>query len=145
VPIASNVIAPVFTREIAQSRVAIKNGETIVIGGLMQDQKTQSVDKVPLLGDIPYFGMFFKHTIDTKSKHELLIFLTPHVAMAPDFLQKMSEDEEQTLKLVPTAVQPGTFEQQMKGMQAGGTTTQPASEIRIEGRNLSPTGPGTRP
>ena len=77
--------------------------------------------------------MFFKHTIEIKAKHELLIFLTPHVAMALDFLQKMSEDEEQTLKLVPTAIQPGTWDQQMKGMNAGGTTTQPASEIRIEG------------
>lgn len=140
VPIASNVIAPVFTREIAQTRVAIKNGETIVIGGLMQDQKVQAVDKVPILGDIPYFGMFFKHTIDTKAKHELLIFLTPHVAMAPDFLQKMTEDEEQTLKLAPTAIQPGTWEQQLKGMKAGATTTQPATEIRIEGRNLAPGG-----
>jgi len=58
--------------------------------------------------------------------------------MTPDVLQKMSDEESQNLKIVPIAVQPGTYEQQMKGLGAGATTTQPQTEIRIERGNLVP-------
>jgi general secretion pathway protein D len=138
VPISSNVIAPVFTVRQAQSRVTIRNGETIVIGGLMQDQKVQVINKVPLLGDIPYLGMLFKETTNAKVKTELLIFLTPHVAMSPDQLKGMTADEQRGLKLVPSAVQPGLWEQEMVGMERGATTTRPTSEIRIQNGNLTP-------
>ncbi len=62
-----------------------------------------------------------------KTKTELLIFLTPHVALAPDRLKPMSEDEMKGLKLTPNAVQPGTFQEHMRGMERGGsdTTTRP--------------------
>ena len=56
VPISSNVSAPVFAKRSAQSRVAIQDGQTIVIGGLMQDNKTSTLTKVPFLGDIPGIG-----------------------------------------------------------------------------------------
>jgi len=137
VPISSNVFAPTFTIRTAQSRVAIKNNETIVIGGLMQDQNSQIVQKIPVLGDIPYLGMAFKRTINSKIKTELLIFLTPHVAMTPDLLLDMSKDEREGLKLVPTAVQPGTWEQQVIGMERGATTIPASQDLRIEG-NVSP-------
>ena len=114
----------------------MKNGETIVLGGLMQDSKAQTIQKVPVLGDIPYLGMLFKHTINKKQKTELLIFITPHVALSPDLLKGMSTDETSTLKLVPTAIQPGVWEDQLKGMDTGATTTRPAEEFRIQGGPL---------
>ena len=138
VPISSNVNAPTFTTRQAYANVEINNGDTIVIGGLMQDQKQQIIQKIPILGDVPYLGLLFKRTQNTKIKTELLIFLTPHVAMVPNVMQKMSDEEVRDLKLVPTAVQPGTFEQQMKGMAAGATTTQPQKEVRIEHGQLKP-------
>jgi general secretion pathway protein D len=134
----SSVSAPTFTIRQALSRVAIKNGETIVIGGLMSDQRTQIIDKIPVLGDIPYLGMLFKRTQNQKSKTELLIFLTPHVALQPDLLKDMSEEEQKNLKLVPNAVQPGVWEDHLKGMRAGATTTQPSESLRIEGGQLKP-------
>ena len=54
---------------------------------LSQDQKTLTVSKVPLLGDIPGLGTLFSRTQVDKTKTELLIFLTPHVALAPDRLK----------------------------------------------------------
>src|SRR5205823_9853112 len=63
------------------------------IGGLMEDKKTESVSKVPLLGDIPWLGAIFQRRQDSKTKTELLIFLTPHVAARTDVLPEMSEDE----------------------------------------------------
>ena len=57
VPISrESVTAPVIAKRSAQSRVGIKNGQTIVIGGLMEDRKTATVSKVPLLGDMPLLG-----------------------------------------------------------------------------------------
>ena len=56
VPISETVSSPVFAKRSAQSRVGVQNGQTIVIGGLMEDKKTQTVDKVPFLGDIPFIG-----------------------------------------------------------------------------------------
>ena len=125
VPISSNVTAPVFDIRAAQSRVGVEDGKTIVIGGLMQDEKQQTVQKIPILGDIPYLGMLFKRTQNTKIKTELLIFLTPHVALRPDVLPAMSKDEEQGLKLTPNAISPGTFQDHMRGMERGGSAPLP--------------------
>ncbi|HEY2588869.1 MAG TPA: type II secretion system secretin GspD [Tepidisphaeraceae bacterium] len=133
VPIASNVNAPVFSLRSANARVGIKDGQTIVIGGLMQDQKTSTVNKIPLLGDIPGLGVVFSRTQVTKTKTELLFFITPHVALAPDKLQTMSKDEATGFRITPRAVQPGAYGEQMRGMQLGGSTTQPAPLLAPSG------------
>ncbi|MDB5302615.1 MAG: gspD 1 [Phycisphaerales bacterium] len=119
VPISAGVDAPVINKRSAQSRVGIVNGQTIVIGGLMEDRKTTTVSKVPILGDIPWIGELFRRTQAAKSKTELLIFLTPHVAQQPDTLKPMSEDEMNGTKLTPNAVEPGTFDDHLRGMRRG--------------------------
>jgi general secretion pathway protein D len=129
VQLQAGVSSPVFNQRSASARVAIRDGQTIVIGGLMQDEKTQTITKVPILGDIPYLGLLFQRDNVTKTKTELLIFLTPHVAQAPDHLQGMSVDEMRGVHLLPGAVQPGTFQEQIKGLQLGGSSTQPALPI----------------
>ena len=124
VPISTGVRAPVIATRSAQSRVAIQNGQTIVIGGMMEDRKTETIEKVPLVGDIPVVGNLFKRTQVNKTKTELLIFLTPHVAPAPDNLEGMSQQELDHTKLVPGAVQPGAFQDHMQGLHI--PSTQPA-------------------
>jgi MSHA biogenesis protein MshL len=59
--------------------VRIKNGETIVIGGLITSKKTDTEHKVPLLGDLPLLGYFFKRKETTEQRAELVIFLTPRI------------------------------------------------------------------
>ncbi len=128
VHVSNGVDAPVFDNRAADTRVGIRDGSTIVIGGMMQDQKTVAIDKIPLLGDIPWLGTLFQRKKLKKTKTELLIFLTPHVAQSPERLRPMSEDEMQGLRLTPDAVQRGTFQEHMRGMQrGGGPTTQPVS------------------
>ena len=130
IPISSTVSAPVIASRSAQSRVGVKDGQTIVIGGLMQDQKTVTVNKVPILGDIPIIKYAFSRTQVDKTKTELLIFLTPHVAQAPDVLDDMSHDELKGTRLTPRAVDPGMFDEHMKGMQRGGSSaTQPSGPV----------------
>ena len=130
VQISDTVSAPVFSKRAAQSRVAIDNGKTIVIGGLMEDKKNSTVTKVPWLGDIPYLGNLFRRTITDKSKTELLIFLTPHVAMDSNVLKPMSQDEVKGTKIVPNAVAPGVFQEHIDGMQRG-ATTQPSEPLHV--------------
>lgn len=91
VPISETVNAAVYAKRSAQTRVAVRDGQTIVIGGLVKDEIKESVDKVPLLGDLPVLGGLFKRTISDKSKTELLIFLTPHVSISDDDLTAISE------------------------------------------------------
>ena len=129
VTIQPGVNAPVFNTRSASSHVAVRDGDTIVIGGLMQDQKTQTITKVPLLGDIPYLGLLFQRDQVTKTKTELLIFLTPHVALSPVALQPMSIDEMKGVHLTPGAVQQGTFQEHIKGLQLGGSATQPSLPV----------------
>jgi type IV pilus assembly protein PilQ len=66
------------TQEIS-TQVLVDNGETIVLGGIFQQVSTNDVSKVPLLGDIPYFGNLFKTTSTIEQKRELLIFVTPKI------------------------------------------------------------------
>lgn len=128
IPINSTTNATIFNSRSADTRVGIKNGETIVIGGLMQDQKTETVSKVPILGDIPVLRWAFSRTVRSKTKTELLIFLTPHVAATPELLKGQSQDEMRGTKLVPNAVQPGTFQDHLRGMERG-ATTQPVTPV----------------
>ena len=149
---AGGASSPIIDRRYAQNRVAILDGQTIVIGGMMQDSLSDTVDKVPFLGDLPApLGTLFQHTVKTKVKTELLIFLTPHVAQEPTVLPVMSKDEMGGMKIVPDAVSPGTFEEHMRGLQRGGATSQPDRPIEFslprgtivpqEGPNSAPNAP----
>ncbi|MBB1271431.1 type IV pilus secretin PilQ [Psychromonas sp. SR45-3] len=73
-------VVSINTQEIA-TQVLVDNGETLVLGGIYQQQVTHSTKKVPLLGDIPYLGYFFRSTSQNNSKAELLIFVTPRIVM----------------------------------------------------------------
>ncbi len=62
-----------------ETKVLVNNGETVVLGGVFGLDTLKSDIKVPLLGDIPYLGRLFKHSIDKQTKTELLIFVTPKI------------------------------------------------------------------
>lgn len=63
------------------TQVLVNNGETVVLGGIFQHNVTDTVDKVPLLGDIPLLGTLFKRSYQQMGKSELLIFVTPKVVV----------------------------------------------------------------
>jgi general secretion pathway protein D len=71
--------APVIDTRLASTNVMVHDGETVTIGGLMQDTYSNSENKVPLLGDIPGLGLLFKYKNTQKEKTELIILLTPHI------------------------------------------------------------------
>jgi len=57
----------------------VENGGTVVIGGIFTQTESLDVNKVPLLGDVPYVGALFRNTAKVATKTELLIFITPKI------------------------------------------------------------------
>jgi len=70
---------PVISTKEATCKLVVKDGETIVIGGIIDDQGTEKLTKVPLLGDLPFVGPLFRKNLTENRKIELLIFITPYV------------------------------------------------------------------
>lgn len=62
-----------------KSTVLAEDGQIVVLGGLIQDDVTQSVSKVPLLGDIPWLGALFRSSKDVHTKRNLMVFLRPMI------------------------------------------------------------------
>ncbi len=117
VAISEDLEAETFATRSADTRVAVRDGQTIVIGGLIEDQITDTVRKVPLLGDIPIAGHLFKRTIQEKSKTELLIFLTPHVAEVAEDLTAISETERERSNLEEDKRAAELFKKHMDAMR----------------------------
>jgi general secretion pathway protein D len=74
----------------AKTSVVVKDKDTVVIGGLIQDQDTETVNKVPLLGDIPLLGWLFKTIHKERTKTNLLIVLTPRIIRGAEELAEVS-------------------------------------------------------
>ncbi|SDG60444.1 type IV pilus assembly protein PilQ [Pseudomonas benzenivorans] len=70
---------PAINKNEVNAKVLVADGETIVIGGVFSNTQSKSVDKVPLLGDIPFIGTMFRRDVVKDSKSELLVFLTPRI------------------------------------------------------------------
>jgi general secretion pathway protein D len=90
VSVASGVNLPIFTQRSAETTVTVKDGETIVIGGLITSRDNDSDNKVPLAGDVPILGNLFRSTVRKSTKTELLIVLTPHVVRTPEDARTLS-------------------------------------------------------
>lgn len=80
IPTGIGQAVSIDTQEIG-TQVLVENGETLVLGGIYQQRITTGVQKVPLLGDIPYLGYLFRTTLEESRKAELLIFVTPRIVM----------------------------------------------------------------
>lgn len=79
-----NLIPSINTRML-ESTVKLKDGETIVVGGLVQEIESNSYDKFPILGDIPWIGELFKNKREQKTKTELMIYITPRIFYGDEF------------------------------------------------------------
>jgi type II secretory pathway component GspD/PulD (secretin) len=70
---------PIIDTSLTETTVLIKDGTTLIIGGLRKDEKTNSSQGVPLLGKIPLLGYFFKSSTTTTDRTELMVMITPHI------------------------------------------------------------------
>lgn len=88
---------PTTAKRTAQTVVTMNSGATVVIGGLIRDDKTRVQTKVPLIGDMPLVGPLFRSQRDLSQKTNLLIFITPHVMATQEELLEMTEKKRQQM------------------------------------------------
>ncbi len=87
------VLGPTTSKRSAKTTVVAKDGETVVIGGLIQNRTVETVNKVPILGDIPVIGWLFRNTTKKIQKTNLLLFLTPYIIKSPADFRRIFEEK----------------------------------------------------
>ena len=101
---SSAVYAPNLNKRSANTVVVTPDGQPVVIGGLISNDKSSSESKIPLLGDIPLLGNLFKFSSHANQKNELLIFLTPHIIQMPSQLAALTANETGQAPLITNSV-----------------------------------------
>ena len=92
--LATSATLPVTQKRTVDTTVIVKDSQTVVIGGLIDDESTRNDTKVPVLGDIPVLGWMFRKRTETNSKTNLYIFLTPRVIKSPLEAQEIYKDKK---------------------------------------------------
>ena len=95
---------PTTLKRQAKTTVTIKDGHTVVIGGLIQETRTQGMDRVPCLGDVPLLGWLFKSLSRSSDRKNLFIFLTPHIIENPAEAKQVYEQKKEEIDTVEEGV-----------------------------------------
>ncbi len=124
---SGTIVVPGFRSRKASTTVTLASGQSFVIGGLIQDNFQSSVNKIPLLGDIPILGALFRSTSYEKDQSELAILVTP------SFVQPISKDTKVTLPgeniQRPSAAQ-GFFMGKLAELLPEGQSALPESSVK---------------
>jgi len=88
---------PATLKRTIETTVVIDDGNTLVIGGLIDDQLTRDETKVPCLGDVPYLGWLFKSHSDSNEKSNLYFFLTPHVIKSHNEIEEIKNKKKEEI------------------------------------------------
>jgi len=99
--VGPNQVAPRTTSRRAGTTVIVEDSQTVVLGGIISNDEQKRVQKVPILGDIPFLGQLFRNTVKAKGRTELVVFLTPHVVRNPGDADKIVGYERQRLDVDP--------------------------------------------
>jgi general secretion pathway protein D len=84
-------VGPTITKRSTKTSVVVKDNQTVVIGGLIQEREEEIITKVPLLGDIPLIGLLFQQKSTSKNKTNLIVFLTPHIVKEAAHLTRLTD------------------------------------------------------
>jgi len=95
---SDNYIGPTFTTRKISNTVLAKDGQTVVLGGLISTNITNNKTKVPFLGDIPLLGWLFRSTSDTKTKTNMLVFITPTIIKNNEDLNTITSSNRQQIE-----------------------------------------------
>jgi general secretion pathway protein D len=90
-------VGPITNKRSAKTSVLVKSGDTVVLGGMMQDTVTNNESKVPILGDIPLLGYLFRFSSVKHEKTNLLIFMTPHIIKTPEEMLDVTTENQQKM------------------------------------------------
>ncbi len=101
VQVTNGVTANLIDKRSAETVVVTPNATTVVIGGLITTDKSSTLQKVPILGDIPILGLPFRHLTRHTTKRELVIFLTPYIVETPNEFKEVTLGEINRTELLP--------------------------------------------
>jgi general secretion pathway protein D len=108
-------LTPTISKRIINTTAAVKSGQTVVLGGLIQDGKTNSKVGVPGLSKIPFVGALFRYTTDTLARSELLVMVSPRIVRdareARDITDEMRRRMED-LERLESKIQPKPADEQ---------------------------------
>ena len=96
----SDINSPTIQQRQIQTTVAVQSGDTVVLGGLIEDDQQDAISGVPLLSDIPLLGNLFKVTSRVRLRRELLIFITPKVVSNREEAREVTEELRRRLRTV---------------------------------------------
>ena len=99
VGMTEGITAPIITERTVDTMITIRDGETVVVGGLIQTRDSEGESKVPVLGDLPLVGPLFRTTSATKSRTELLVILTADVLVSDEDIRHASEYQRDSYAL----------------------------------------------
>lgn len=91
-------LGPTTSRRTVDNTVYVRDGEAVMIGGILKETETENTSKVPFLGDIPILGWAFKGTSASVRKTNLLIILTPHVVREPEDLNQLTVEHRERFR-----------------------------------------------
>lgn len=96
----AGITSPSFTTRKAQTTGVVQSGHTLVIGGLISEQKNRTREGIPLLSSIPLLGYFFGATKDVSRKTELLVLVTPHVITSVEEADALTKEFQNRVKTI---------------------------------------------
>lgn len=105
----------VTTKRSAKTSVVVKDKETVVIGGLIQDSEEETITKIPILGDIPLLGWAFKTKSKTRKKTNLMILLTPHIIKDATDLAEMTQSQRTLFGTSSKNLEPVDVQKEISG------------------------------
>jgi general secretion pathway protein D len=97
--------APVIAKREATASVTVKDGHTMIIGGIIEDNKTETTNKVPILGSIPFIGKLFQRQETNTEKTELMVFITPYIVLNPEDADKVTQAQQSEITLTDKMAQ----------------------------------------
>ncbi|MBZ6064832.1 GspD family T2SS secretin variant ExeD [Aeromonas schubertii] len=114
-------LGPTFDTRTVKNAVLVKSGETVVLGGLMDEQTKEEVSKVPLLGDIPVLGYLFRSTSNSTAKRNLMVFIRPTILRDANVYSGISSNKYTLFRA-----------QQLENAAQEGYLTSPARQVLPE-------------
>jgi hypothetical protein len=100
VVLSPTTISQAFNIQQVETTVVAQDGETVVIGGLIQQRDTKTENKVPCLGDLPYIGAAFRYRTQVRQKTELLVVLTPHIVRSQADADRIACEEARRMSWI---------------------------------------------
>ena len=119
VPISNGVNSPVFGLNYADTTIVVRDGDTACLGGLIRNTMNESVQKLPIVGDIPLIGLAFRSKVTEKKKSELIVLMTPHVVDDSEQLRRRTDQTRSKFVLIPVEMVNDELDRWTRGLDDG--------------------------